>query len=391
MKNQIPNNWQKLKLGDVAEFQNGYSFSSRDFIKRSEDAFPVFKMGNIRVGGGLRWTGKEDYFPTEKMSGLLRFVTNPGEILMCMTDMKGNIKLLGYSAYIKDEKFLVNQRVGRILAKTGQVDSKFLYYYLNSPDYLAYIRSTSRSGVQVNLTTEEIKNSLLIIPSYSEQTKLGQLLSAFDDKIELNYKVVETLEEMAQTIFNKTLSGVEGKEYSFSDLANFVNGGAFGKIINKENKGLPLLKIADLNRGISDITEYINKDISERYYVQDGDLLFSWSGSLDLYIWGSGKAVLNQHIFNIIPKDKFSRGFLYFVLKQKLRYFKQIASSKATTMGHIKKEHLEEQTVIIPNDLDLGIFDIVYRKLLQLKHENQKLAMMRDLLLPKLMKGEIRV
>jgi len=158
-KNQLKTTWRTVRLGDIADFRNGNAFSSRDFVEKKEDCLPVFKMGNIKEGGGIKWTGKESYFRTDKESVVRRFLTQPNDILMCMTDMKANVRLLGYSAFIKDEKFLVNQRVGVIKPQLDKVDPYFLYMYLNAAHWIAYIRSTARSGVQVNLTTEDIKNS----------------------------------------------------------------------------------------------------------------------------------------------------------------------------------------------------------------------------------------
>ena len=92
-----------------------------------------------------------------------------------------------------------------------------------------------------------------------------------------------------------------------------------------------------------------------------------------------------------MPKQTFNKGFIYFLLRNKLKFFKQIAGSKATTMGHIKKEHLREQNINIPNNGNIDFFDSIYKKISFLKLENHKLVVMRNLLLPKLMKGEIRV
>src|SRR3972149_8263203 len=113
---------------------------------------------------------------------------------------------------------------------------------------------------------------------------------------------------MAQGIFKEWFVSKQGKEYSLLDIADFINGGAFGRIINKNRKGLPLIKIAELNRGITENSEWVDKEVASKYMIQDGCLLFSWSGSVGIYIWDKGPGILNQHIFNVIPKIGFSLG-----------------------------------------------------------------------------------
>ena len=160
---EIPEEWEVKQLQDVADFSNGYAFSSRSYVNSKDNAVPVLKMGNIKIGGGLKITGKEDYASLIVADKLKNYLTRKNDILMCMTDMKSSMNLLGHSARIHDERFLVNQRVG-IIRSGSNVDESFLYYYLNSPKYIEKLRSTARSGVQVNLTTEAIKESLVLYP-----------------------------------------------------------------------------------------------------------------------------------------------------------------------------------------------------------------------------------
>jgi len=230
---EIPGEWEARTLEKVSDFQNGYSFSSKDFVESGAGAVPVFKMGNIDLGGGLKITGKESHISSEATQRLDNFGTASDDILMCMTDMKSSMNLLGYSAQIKDEKFLVNQRVGRIRPKEN-INPHYLYYFLNSPQYINRLRSTARSGVQVNLTTKAIKKSLIAFPDRNKQNQIASILSSLDDKIELNHKMNKTLEEIGKAIFKEwfidfNFPDKNGKPYKLND----------GKMVDSELGEIP--------------------------------------------------------------------------------------------------------------------------------------------------------
>jgi len=385
MQKQIPENWQKVKLGDVVEITS----SKRIFAKEYFDEGVPFYRGKEIIE---KFNGDEIstnlYISDEKYNEIRnRFgVPQSGDMLLTSVGTLGTPYLVGGS-----EKFYFKDGNLTWFRNYNGINGKFLYYWIQSSVGMGQLARHIIGSSQQALTIDGLKKVEVDLPQMRIQNQIVSILSAIDDEIKVNNKIAKTLQDLAQAIFKEWFTESSGKEYSFSSLANYVNGGVFGKIINKNKIGLPLIKIAELNRGITENTEWIEKPVAEKYYIENGDLLFSWSGSIGLCIWDKGKAILNQHLFNVVPNGDFTKGFLYLALESKLRYFKQIAGSKATTMGHIKKEHLEEQFIMIPQGLDLEIFNIVYKKLVQLRLENQKLAEIRDLLLPRLMKGEIRI
>jgi len=399
--------WRKMKLGEVADVLNGYAFSSRAFVPKDDKAMPVFKMGNIREGGGIQWTGKEDYIPENQARDLMRFSTEPGDILMCMTDMKANVRLLGYSAYIKNEKFLVNQRVGRIKAKKDLADSRFLFYYLNSPSYISYIRSTARSGVQVNLSTEEIRESPLLIPEYADQKHIADVLSAFDEKIEVNNKISQTLEQMAQAIFKEWFvknqkSKIKNKK--LGDLVKIVSGYPFSsKLYTTNKKALGVVTIKNVQDGnfVTSCDSFINKEdipknMSPECSISDGDILLSLTGNVGrvCFVYG-GEYLLNQRVAKIKPKNGKDFAFCYFLFRQPAMQNQLINMAKGSAQPNLSPVETGEIMLIIPSREILDKFNAlaspIYKRLVQNAVENQKLAALRDLLLPKLMSGEVRV
>ena len=166
----IPSDWKVAKLKDIMNFENGYAFKSEDLSKNPlSNSYNVFKMGCIKKGGGFITDGTKSWISKEHCIGLDKYILKKGDLLMAMTDMKGNISLLGHTALMnKDDRFIVNQRVGLLRSNNWNCTSyEYLYLLTNEFNYLEYLRGRSNSGVQVNLTSLAIKDSLIpLAPAY---------------------------------------------------------------------------------------------------------------------------------------------------------------------------------------------------------------------------------
>lgn len=182
-----------------------------------------------------------------------------------------------------------------------------------------------------------------------------------------------------------------------SEIADYLNGLAMQKFRPKENEvGLPVLKIKELRQGSCDESSELcsPSTIKPDYIIRDGDVIFSWSGSLLVYIWCGGTCGLNQHLFKV-TSQKYDKWFYYLWTKHHLDRFIFLAADKATTMGHIKREELDKAEVIIPNTevyskLTMTLSPII-DKIINTRIENRKLACLRDSLLPELISGNISV
>lgn len=179
-------------------------------------------------------------------------------------------------------------------------------------------------------------------------------------------------------------------------IANYYNGIPCQKypVINKSNK-LPVAKIKEMHEGITKETEYVSNDIPAKARIDTGDLLFSWSASLEVQYWLSGPAALNQHIFRVIPKSGFSSEYVYQQLSTYLINFSAMADARKTTMGHITSNHMKQSRICIaPVDLISKFTDAVnpIRKVIfLLSNENHQLSSFRDFLLPLLMNGQATI
>ncbi|KXS37103.1 MAG: type I restriction enzyme, S subunit, partial [Methanohalophilus sp. T328-1] len=198
--------------------------------------------------------------------------------------------------------------------------------------------------------------------------------------------------EMVESELGEIPRGWEVK--SIDEIADFLNGLALQKYPPEGDDYLPVIKIRELKQGITDSTDKASPNIDEKYIIDDGDVLFSWSGSLECCLWSHGKGALNQHLFKV-TSEHYPKWFYYFWIMQHLPAYRRIAKDKTTTMGHIKRRHLSESLVLVPPMETIDKMDVMmnplFEKTLLNNLNSLLLSLIRDLLLPKLMSGRIRL
>ena len=281
------------------------------------------------------------------------------------------------------------------------VDPTFLYYVLADDAFFNYATATSKGTKMPRGDKGAIMEYSVPTFDIETQRKIGTLLRNIDQKIAVNSKINDNLQQQALAIFQQELLREdelpEGwTSGSLLDIANYLNGLAMQKFrpVDGEN-GLPVLKIKELRQGSCDASsELCSPSIKSEYIVHDGDVIFSWSGSLLVDLWCGGTCGLNQHLFKV-TSDKYPKWFYYAWTAHHLARFVAIAADKATTMGHIKREELAKAEVVIPDAASMerigGILQPMYDLIISNRIENRKLAALRDTILPQLMSGELDV
>lgn len=238
-------------------------------------------------------------------------------------------------------------------------------------------------------------------PSLEKQQAIISVLTAIDSKIQANTEINDNLYAQAKAIFDNHFINIDAipagwRKGNLLDIANYLNGLAMQKFRPQGNEiGLPVLKIKELRQGsCDDSSELCSLRIKPEYIIHDGDVIFSWSGSLLVDIWCGGTCGLNQHLFKV-TSDIYDKWFYYLWTAHHLARFIAIAADKATTMGHIKREELAKAEVLIPCEEDYtsltSIMQPIFELIISNRIEARKLAALRDELLPKLMSGEIDV
>lgn len=184
---------------------------------------------------------------------------------------------------------------------------------------------------------------------------------------------------------------------SLLDIANYTNGLACQNHRPKGGEGhLPVIKIKEMRDGFTSECELVSKNIPDSVHVHNGDILFSWSASLEVMLWAFGEGGLNQHIFKVTGKDGFPKSFYYFQILNYVEVFRKIAEARKTTMGHITQDHLKQSKIVVPVDKSiLKRFDDYVKPLMdqqvKLNEEVSSLKHTRDFLLPLLMNGQVSI
>jgi ribosomal protein L10 len=292
-----------------------------------------------------------------------------------------------------------------VVRANEKISNRFLYYVLSSDNFFDYAVGTSKGTKMPRGDKKAIMKYKVPIYSLVEQEKIAEVLRAFDKKIILNKQINHHLEQIAQAIFKSWFIDFDPfggekpsdwKTANLTDIAEFLNGLAMQKYRPLDNEeSLPVLKIKELRQGIFDSSsDLCSANIKSQYIIQDGDVIFSWSGSLLVDFWTGGTGGLNQHLFKV-SSQKYDKWFYYSWTKYYLEEFIAIAADKATTMGHITRRSLEKAKILIPNDHDYKSIGLllapIYRQIISNRIESRKLTEMRDTLLPKLLSGEISV
>ena len=360
-------------------------------------------------------------YPLYGSGGIMRYVEKPlyddESILIPRKGTLSNLFYLDQPFWSVDTMFYSKINKDLVLPK-------YLFYTLKTCD----LASLNVGSAVPSLTTEVLNEVLVTIPDLYTQTTIAEILSSLDDKIELNNKINQELETLAQTLFKHWFIDFEfpnenGEPYKSSggemvnsefgeipkgwthkslfDCAEYINGAAYkDKYFTISEDSLPVIKIVELKTGISSQTKYSNVNLGDKYKIVTGDILFSWSGSpetsIDIFLWAEGNAWLNQHIFKIVCKNNFERAFVYSMLKYWKPVFISIAKDKQTTgLGHVTIKDLKERLQSYPtekilNDYGKSAIPIIDLMLNNLEEKNN-LVKIRDTLLPKLISGELEI
>lgn len=359
---------------------NRYALSDLATIKYGKNQKKVLsESGNIPIYG----TG-----------GLMGFATtalyDKPSVLIGRKGTIGKVKYVEHPFWTVDTLFYT-------IVNTDIVLPKYLYYVMSLIDLNNYNEGTTIPS----LRTETLNRLEFDIPSLEEQETILSCLNPIDEKIALNNAINNNLEQQAQAIFANEFLSLdtlpEGwKQASLIDIADYLNGLAMQKYRpTADESGIPVLKIKELRQGCcDDNSELCSPSIKSEYIIHDGDVIFSWSGSLLVDFWCGGICGLNQHLFKV-TSSKYDKWFYYAWTKHYLDRFIAVAADKATTMGHIKRDELAKAEVLIPNEADYNrigtLLQPIYDLIITNRIENKRLAETRDFILPRLMSGELDV
>ncbi len=410
--------WEERPLHALDQWVNGLAFRNIQF---SATGMPVIKIAEIR--GGI--TGQTKF---TQQSFDISVLVSPGDLLFSWSgQLETSIDAFWWNGPVS----WLNQHVFRVTPDTG-IDRVFFYYLLKylKPNFVGIARNKQTTGLG-HVTRHDLENIVVGLPPLPEQRAIAHILGALDDRIELNRRMNQTLEEMARATykdwfvdFGPVRAKLEGREpylppelwdlfpdrlvdtelgevpegwgvKALDEIASFQNGLALQKFRPRDDEGrLPVIKIAQLRSGRAGEEEWASENINDACIIDDGDVVFSWSGSLMVKVWCGGRAALNQHLFKV-TSEKYPKWFYLSCIEYHLPEFQDIASDKATTMGHIKREHLRDAKCVVPDRVLLQATGDTLEELLTRQIstdlESRSIVAQRESLLPKLVSGELRV
>ena len=399
--------WKEVRLGDVCEIITGFPFPGK---KYSKEGIRVVRGDNVTIGN-LRWDAEKDKRWNEPFDKTEYYSLQANDIVIGMDGSRvGKNK-----ARIKKEDLplLLAQRVACV-RHNELAEQDYLYYNIFSKKFIDYVNSIHTGSAIPHISQKQIEDYKILLPDLETQRRIASILSSLDRKIELNNKINADLEEMAQAIFKNWFVDFEPfKDGKFVDselgmipegwkvgrlteIASYMNGLAMQKFPPENNEdSLPVLKIKELGQGFCGTdSDRCSCNIKDECKIHNGDVIFSWSGTLLVDVWCGGDCGLNQHLFKVTSND-YPKWFYYYWTKHHLQEFIHIAKDKAVTMGHIKRGHLEEAMVAIPDNDSMEkaheLFEPILSKMISLRLESSRLSLLRDTLLPRLMSGELEV
>jgi len=410
--------WPATKVGDLAD-------SISDTHKFDKERLIFLNTSDVLFGKLLN----HSYSAVSGWPGQAKKSIRKGDILF--SEIRPANGRWAY-VHIDAEDYVVSTKLMVIRSKVKRVHPRFLYHFLTSTQTTGWLQrlAESRSGTFPQITFDQVAELEVALPPLSVQEKIADFFDAIDNKIEMNRRMNETLEATARELFKSWFvnfdpvrAKAEGRDTrlprllsdlfpsrlvhsvlgeipegwdvkGLDEIAYFRNGLALQKYPPIGGRSLPVIKIAQLRAGNTKGADRASAELESDYIVQDSDILFSWSGSLECVLWVGGSGALNQHLFKVTSAI-YPRWFCYLGIHEHLDNFRHIAAGKATTMGHIQRHHLSDAKLPVPALNLLRAMDVVIAPIVESTWkrtlQSRTLGTLRDALLPKVISGELRI
>lgn len=400
-----PEDWRVVPLTDAAFFQEGPGILAKDF---HDSGVPLIRLKGV-AGDFVTLEGCNFLAPEKVADKWSHFRLERGDLVISTSASFGRVSVVTEEA----EGAVPYTGLIRFRPKNKDIDPGFLRAFLGSSAFMQQVEAMASGSVIRHFGPMHLKQMALPLPPIDEQRAIGGMATVLADRIDNLRQTNATLEAIAAALFKSwfvNFDGVPPEDMQESELglipkgwqvasidaiADYLNGLALQKFPpESETEFLPVIKIAQLRAGNTQGADKASAKLKPEYVVEDGDVLFSWSGSLEVEVWTGGRGALNQHLFKITSREV-PKWFYYFATRLHLPDFRAIAAGKATTMGHIQRGHLTAAKVAVPPSDEMMKHDAVIAPLFEQKIncalQARTLANLRDALLPRLISGQLRV
>lgn len=396
--------WKEYKLEEVCAI----SSSKRIFANEYQNTGIPFYRGKeiIEKHNGVN-ISNELYISEEKYNEIKTKFGAPkkGDMLL------SSVGTLGVPYIVRDETFYFKDGNLTWFYNYKGINNYFLYYWFHSPKARFYIDTKAIGSTQKALTIETLKKFEILLPSLAEQDKIVAIIKSLDDKIEVNRKINENLEQQAQALFKSWFVDFEpfkDGEFVESELGMIPKGWKLKRIyeyvdiiygapyksslFNDNKEGHPLIRIRDLKTNTPQF--YTPEILPNTEYVDAGDIVAGMDAEFTPYVWQGERGVLNQRCCKFKGKyEGISNYFILFLIKPELEYVQSYKTG--TTVSHLGKSDIDRFVFLTPPlDIVLAFSEKVnpmIKEVVNRAKESRRLETLRDTLLPKLMSGELRV
>lgn len=394
--------WNEAKIGEIAEVKGGKRIPKGRKLIKEPNSHPYIRIRNLGKTKYLQLNADYEYVDEETQQMIAQYIVNQGDILISVVGTIGLVGIVGNTL----DKANQTENCDKII-NIKKVLSEYLYYYLVSSFGQDEIKKGTVGAVQPKLPLKNVKDITVKYPPIIEQKQIVEILSAIDEKIELNETINNNLEQQAQALFKSWFIDYEPWDGS---VPNSWNGGKLGDFAEIKRGGSPRpiqeylsdsglrwLKISDVTSlqtpFIIDIKDHIiEAGLRKTVFLKAGSLVLSNSATPGIpKILDVDSCIHDGWLY--FPESKFSKEYLYLYFK----YIRQqlVNLSNGSVFNNLKTDILKGYPTILPDKETLRRFDdIVVPMFLQMQNltrESHKLADMRNALLPKLMSGELDV
>lgn len=388
-----------MQIGEVASFQNGYAFKSKDFVQ--DGKYKIIKIKELK-DGKVRFFNDSASVNVDDERIIEKYIVEKGDVLFALTGDPVNknnpLSWVGrVSVYEDDQLALLNQRVCKLVPKEG-LNAKYIYYYFRVFNNFYALASIAKgSASQANISTKDIEAMEIVLPSLNIQNKIVSALDSIGEKIDQNNKINKNLLEQAQALYKDRF--VDLRPFNGEMPADWHLGTVSEIIELHDSKRIPLSSRERANLakiypyyGATSVMDYVDRYLFDGIYLllgEDGTVVDSKGFPILQYV--EGKFWVNNHAHIITGKNGFTVETLYLMFS--LTNVQSIVTG--AVQPKISQANLNKVPVVIPSEAELSDFDSIvqpiFAQIRNLRAENDRLSATRDTLLPRLMSGEIDV
>ena len=415
--------WKIYRLGDLVDFQNGYAFKSSKFLY--DGKYKIIRIKELK-NGLVKFFEDTVSISDEPNEILSKILVNKGDVIFALTGdpvskQNANSWVGRVSLYTHDIPAYLNQRTCKII-QCNNVVPQYVYYYFRQYENLYSLASKATgSASQANISTKILEDTEILLPSLSVQKKMVAILASLDNKIALNRRINDNLEQQTQALFKSWFVDFEpfrGGKFVDSELGMIPEGWniqPISSIFNFQegpgirnwqyvNNGTKFINIRCINNDIINIqnANMISDEEAQGKYahfmLKENDIVISCSGTLGrkaLVLKEYLPLCLNTSVIRFTPRINRQLGFLYGYLGSSLFLNKQIELASGSVQANFGPIHLKGMSIAIPDNNVLNQFSDIVNSIIQKKKniisESLRLTNLRDSILPKLMSGKIKI